>query len=189
VIKILSLLLGATLLWGGCSDVVSRQGASGDTGSFATWAHYRSLDELVSASDLIVRARVGRKLGERSVPSGRVAVAFTEFEIQPQHTMKGQPKAAATVVQIGRAGDSANTFPEFPLLRVGSEVILFLRDVSAEPLHSDGTQKFSIVSPEGLYLVLAGRVNAASSESTLRSLAGKSVDEFEGLVTGTLGSR
>lgn len=171
------------LLFAACNSSSAPSGTQSTSAlhSTASWPHHRNVGELVGESPLIVRAQVLEKLGERTLtgePSQRFPIALTEFRIQIERTLKGAALGQVVVVMPGREGDPVNTYPELPLLKPGSQVLLFLRP-SAEPRTPDGTSKFAIVSPEGLYQVIGRTLVTTSEETLIRSAAASGLDSFE----------
>lgn len=146
------------------------------------WHAHGGLPELVAASDVIVRGTVTAKAGEHELrPTGeRIPVARTEFLVRADLVLKGNPPAELLVVQDGREGDTANTYPEFPLLVPGREVLLFLEDVTNEPPLVDGKLRYSIFAVDALYSVTGGRVTSGAPDYPVtRGLSGKSWIDVE----------
>ncbi len=160
------------------------------TGSMADWNDYGDLEDLVRASDLVVEARVLRRLDTRDVrgyPAQRVPVAFTESVVEVRTSLKGNASGELQIVQLGREGDPAQTYPEFPILRPGTDVVLFLVDVSADPIHSDGRTKFAIVAPVGLLRIQGARLTSSAPgfRSTDRAVS-MTLDQFRSVVRGVV---
>ncbi|MGH2695298.1 MAG: hypothetical protein ACRDJJ_10885 [Actinomycetota bacterium] len=165
----------------GALPIAERAGS----GSLVSWHDYGDLDELVEASDLVVEAHVVRRLGARDVrshPAQRVPVAFTEFVVEARSALKGDSAGPLHIVQLGKEGDPAQRYPEFPLLRPGSDVVLFLVDVTTEPIHADGTTKYGILPPVGLLLIENGRLRSTA-------LGFESADEAASMSLGDLRAR
>lgn len=149
----------AALLAVGCAPAATQ--ADTAPGAMTTWNDWGSLADVVKKSDLIVEGRVARVLGDRDVrgsPAQRIPVAFTESLVDVKTVLKGSAGTQVRVVQLGRENDTAQTYPEFPLMRAGDEVIVFLLDVTNHPTHADGTPKFAVISPVGLLQLRNGRV-------------------------------
>jgi len=166
----------AALLVAACGPAGSGQETYGE--SMASWPNYGDLAGLVKASDLVVEARVVRRLGSRDVrgyPEQRVPVSFTESVVRVERVLKGSADGELRVVQVG-ADRPEQRYAEFPLIAPGSHVVLFLVDVSNEPVHADGTKKYVILAPVGLLHVQGSRMItrapgwAASDEAAALSL-------------------
>jgi hypothetical protein len=174
-------------LMAACGASASPAASDGSRESLADWHHVDSLTDLVQSADAIARVIVVQKSGEEIVAGGRAPVAFTAYQVRALRVLKGEPGATFTLLQLGRAGDTANTYPEFPLLTSGTEVLVFLRDVSQLPNFQDGRRKFQIVGLEGAYVVTQGRMRSLSSESKLRPVVdGKTTSEVESLILGAV---
>lgn len=185
-VKAIAVLFSAALLLvAACGPRASSNSAvdvpaSTHSESMAVWFHYETLERLVSHSDVIVAARVLERVAERparSHPSQRAPVYFTESRVAVLRTLKGKVAPEILVVQVGREGDPANTYPELPVLKAGTEVLLFLRDVSNEAVHADGQTKYGIVAPEGLYDIVRGRLVTRQLNLPVAQLAAASTAE------------
>lgn len=175
------------LLATACATPAAPPAAAPNTESMAEWHHFDSLGDLVAAADAIARVAVVGKTGEETIPGGRAPVAFTAFQVRSLRVLKGQPGPTFTLLELGREGDTANTYPELPLLTPGAEVVVFLHDVSTHPNFRDGTRKFQILGLEGAYIVAQGRIRSLSSDSKLSPQTdGKTTSEFESLVLGAI---
>jgi limonene-1,2-epoxide hydrolase len=179
ILKLMALALLVTA--SSCTAVPA--GHSPETDSTTLWRDYGDLIELTEASDLVVEAVVIRRTGvreRRGHPAQRVPVAFTESLIHITNVLKGDPPSKdLRVVQLGKEGDPAQTYPEFPVIRTGSEVVLFLVDVSDEAAHADGSTKYAILPPVGLFRVYGGRlVSAASGFDSVAEATALSLQEF-----------
>lgn len=150
--------------------------------SLTAWHNFGDLRGLVRASDLVIEARVLERVSDRDVrgyAGQRVPVAFTEALVEVRSALKGTASGQLRIVQLGREGDPAQTYPEFPILRPGSDVILFLTDVSAEPIHADGSTKYGILAPVGLLEVQSGRLTTkARGHTAAEQAASLSLDQF-----------
>lgn len=153
-----------------------------DQQSLTSWQAYGTLPELIRNSDLIIRGAVVAKVREHVVQPGRVPVAATEFTVRTERTLKGKALVQVNVVQAGRSGDPANTYPEFPLLTPGRLVVLFLKDATTEPPYADGSTKFAILGPEALYTISGGVLRTPYDSPLARSLKGMSLAQLEELV-------
>lgn len=181
----------SVILSASCAVAAPAPSDEGDAGAVASWPHHPTIDALVSASPVIVRAVVVENLGERLItgaPTQRFPVALTEFKLRVERVLKGSPGSQIVVIEPGRAGDPANTYKELPLMRQGSRVLLFLYP-SAEPALADGTVKYGIVSPEGLYEVVGARVTTRSEQPAIRIAAGQGLDLFERAVVAAAQAR
>lgn len=183
--KVLPFIVAAALIVASCATAGSTTSTAGGD-SLTSWKHYPTLEEIVARSDLIVRGRVDARTGVRDVrvdPRQRVPVSFTESRVSVDEILKGVSDPSIIVVQVGKEGDPAQSYPEFPLLQPGDTVLLFLADISKEPIHADGGQKYGIVSPEGLFEIRAGRLMVRSTDLPVEQLASSiSLQEFQSRV-------
>lgn len=182
--KSFALAAATVLLLAACSQSAPRVDLNGASGSLATWPHHRSIDELVGDSELVVRAGVLSKVAERILtghPSQRFPVALSEFRVQVERTLKGSGAGQIIVVIPGRDGDPVNTYPELPLLKPGTRVLLFLRR-SVDGNSADGTARYAIVGPEGLYQVIGNALATTTDERLIRDAAGAGLTAFEAAV-------
>lgn len=182
----LSLFTCAFVLIGAACGIAPGSGTA-ERDSTALWPYYRDLADLTAAADLVVEAVVVRRLGEREVrghSAQRVPVAFTDSLVRVANVLKGEPGSEELrVAQIGREGDPAQTYPEFPVLSPGSHVVLFLVDVSEEAAHADGSAKYGILPPVGLFTVEGQRLRSAAAEfSPAREATSLSLDDFRARV-------
>lgn len=164
----------AALVAAACTPSTRPGSASAE--SMVSWNDYGDLSQLVGAADLVVEGRVLQRVGSRDVradPRQRVPVAFTESVIEVRAALKGSASGELRVVQLGREGDPAQSYPEFPVLRPGDDVVLFLVDVTNDPILAGSAARYGIIAPVGLFRVRGGSLttSAGSFDSTREALA------------------
>ncbi len=130
--------------------------------------------EQAAEADVIVRARVlnvqVRKY-KNMLPTyaedgktviGELAdiVPFTDSEMQVLEVYKGVVKDRITVMQTGGNLPTSDGDPPIhwvmdgdPIFEVGSTQILFLKDISGDPIHGQGRNLYVTVNPVGRYVV------------------------------------
>lgn len=166
-------LIAALAAAAACTPLTS---GSSSSESMVSWNDYGNLSQLVKAANLVVEGRVLRRVGSRDVRTDarqRVPVAFTESVIEVRAALKGSASGELRVVQLGREGDPAQTYPEFPVLRPGEDVVLFLVDVTNDPILAGSAARYGIIAPVGLFLVRGESLttSAGSFDSTREALA------------------
>ncbi len=160
----------------------------------AVWASSVStIPELVAEADAVVRARVLKKPVARTVSfpgpilaeDGTVigetvdTVTFSDTEMEVIEALKGSPAKTILVMQTGAASADASQqvwLEGDPLYVEGEELVLFLVDISNDPIHSPGRILYRAVNPAGRYTVRGSQVlNYAQSPS---SALPQTVDEL-----------
>lgn len=126
-----------------------------------------TLQELTLA-DLIVEGTVTRQetrviqyhateaeLAEREARGDATGIPFTDFEVTIDKVLKGRaPSTTVTVTQFGGTyKDLTIIDPEDPLFQLGDRVILFLRDISGDPIQAPGQIKYMVVAPAGRFRI------------------------------------
>ncbi len=183
--KRFSLLLGLTLLsvWSGpltAAEVSQPTASVSRAGGSANWIStaYTVRDQLNEA-DVVVRARVVKVNDARELrvpvpvrtPDGKDlgtvvdVLPFTDSDLEVLEVYKGSPASHIVVMQTGgvvpakggRAGISVITEDD-PILFAGSEYILFLKDISDDPVHAQGRMLYRAVNPAGRYRVAGTEV-------------------------------
>lgn len=140
--------------------------------SSATWvSNAKTIDELMSESDLVVRVRVSEapitRVVSHEIPvwdennniSGstisKMLFSDTSFEIIK--TYRGEPRQSISVMQTGGFDPSvSNSIEEViddPLYKVGEEYILFLVDISGDSVQAPNRELYRIVNPFGRYKI------------------------------------
>lgn len=162
----------------------------------ALWASSAStIAELVAEADLVIRARAIKGPEPRVVSfhgpimteDGRTVigeavdeVTFSDTEMEVIEIYKGSAGKLITVMQTGGvAGDTGQHFwlEGEPLYVEGEEVILFLVDVSNDPIHAQGRTLYRIVNPAGRYTIQGSEVLNWAEFSSPVTLP-KTVDEL-----------
>lgn len=168
-----------------CTSTPAAQHSEGR--SLAFWPDHGDLAALTQGSDLVVEAIVVRRLDVREAkghPAQRVPVSYTESLVRVTRALKGPGSGELRVVQVGKVTATGDTYPEFPVLQPGSAVVLFLVDVSNEAVHADGTTKYAVIGPVGLFTIRNGRLTSAAS-----GRGHASVEEATRLELGTFRAR
>ncbi|HET7701555.1 MAG TPA: hypothetical protein VFM06_11895 [Candidatus Limnocylindria bacterium] len=186
--RVVSATLGAVVLVfaSACDQVPQSTHAE----SAAMWQRHETLEALVEASDVIVRARVIDNAEVYSVGSGsarNLPIYFTDTRVAVERLLKGVAPQELLVWQTGRAGDPGNSFADLPILKPGSRVLLFLTNISSDPNHGRGKVKFAIVSPDGLYEIHSDRlVTVALGTNVTNEAAVSTLQAFEARVLTTV---
>src|SRR5687768_3889028 len=91
--------------------------------SGALWRHYETLEALMAASDLVVRARITdaqRAYSAGPINARNLALYFTDTTVRVERFLKGEGPGELTVWQHGKAGDPRASFADLPVLRPGT---------------------------------------------------------------------
>lgn len=171
-------ILAVVLVAGGSSSSDDDgSGSAGDTGATSTPAPvdiasdsptYATLDELVAASDLVVRARVtsterGRVFGE---PGEETAIESRLVGLEITDVLRGaEPPPEILVEEEGWLLDGSplivdGLVPSAP----GDDAIWFLVDPSDDP---DEATPFVTTNAQGRYLVVDGRLIGPDGDDPL----------------------
>lgn len=141
--------------------------------SAASWVSQAiTVKQLTSEANLIVRARVSKApvtrivsielpmVGENNVPTGSSKtdqLPFSDTLFNVLDTYYGKSSPTISVMQTGGAfpetPDVKLEMPDDPLYIVGDEYILFLVDISGDPVQAPGRQLYRIVNPSGRYRI------------------------------------
>ncbi|MEN4011522.1 MAG: hypothetical protein AB1453_02570 [Chloroflexota bacterium] len=161
----------------------------------ALWASSAStIAELVAEADLVIRARVIQDPEPRVVSfhgpivaedgtvigEGVDKVIFSDTEVEVVEIYKGSTRTIITVMQTGGiVGDTGQRFSlgGDPLYLKNEEVILFLVDISDDPIHAQGRTLYRIVNPAGRYTIKGVEVLNHGEFSPSAALP-KTVDEL-----------
>jgi hypothetical protein len=147
--------------------------------SKASWiSSAQTIKELASEADAIVKVRItstkSRTL-EQTLPTfaedGKTVIGelkdvmpFTDSDAVVSEVFKGSITGTITILQTGGLfvdGAKINPDEQFlvidedPIFGVGSDQILFLKDISKDPIHSKGRPLFVIINPNGRFEVKA----------------------------------
>lgn len=136
-----------------------------------------TVEELMAEADLVVRVRVARSPVTRIVrnqmpiwENGKIVdskldeMPFSDTVMDVVQVYAGKSPAKITVMQTGGV-NPANPGSEMsiiddPLYQVGEEYILFLVDISNDPVQAPGRELYRTVNPAGRYKVAQGRVSS-----------------------------
>lgn len=138
--------------------------------SSSDWAsNAKTVRELMLKSDLVVRARVSEEPVTRVVPikplddQGQVIegvvhkILFSDTLFEVLETYVGKPSATITVMQTGgfdlTVSKGVEEDAEDPLYKIGEEYILFLVDISGDPIHAPDRELYITVNPYGRYRI------------------------------------
>ena len=209
------LILGAGLIgllvWAiANSNTQSMTSSESPAVGVADWASQAvTVADEVAEADLIVRAKVTdvnqvRKLRQvlpRYSSDGKIdgegvnIMPFTDSEMAVLEVYKGSVEQEITVMQTGGAlpaenGDPAMNLVTFddPLFVAGSEHILFLTDISGDPVHSQGRKLYRAINPAGRYEI-RGTTVFSPSEFPATYNPPKTGDELVGQIKQALASR
>lgn len=142
----------------------SRIEASADWASNAVM-----IDDLMRESDLVVRARVSEapitRVLRNEIPvwdennnivgSTVSETLFSDTVFEVIKTYRGEPRSSITVMQTGgfdpTVSKSVIEVTDDPLYNVGEEYILFLVDISGDPVQATDRELYRIANPFGRY--------------------------------------
>lgn len=184
------------------SSIKAPNHSSRKTSSTANWASSAAtIADQMAETDLVVRVKVigvktrkfeTNSLGDTAGSKMNRPIAnimpFTDSEMQVLEVYKGEAEKQITVMQTGGVlaandGDPAieMVIDDNPIFVVGDEHILFLVDISNDPIHAKGRQLYRPVNPAGRYLIQGASVFSPYefSESVTPP---KTVDELLGQI-------
>jgi hypothetical protein len=178
LLRIVSLLTGMLIVMGILSvNMKMRKGdlsqKTGAESSVASTAHLESeavtIEELVQASDRVIRARVVKAPVTRvvrmelpvsdengkAVDTTIIQVLFSDTVFQVLETYVGEPSKIITVTQSGGFNPAVSKGVEEqandPLYEVGEEYVLFLIDISADQIGAPDRELYRVINPFGRY--------------------------------------
>ena len=124
------------------------------------WEGYSTLGDLVTASDLVVRAKVTDGRGYSLLPGAAKSQLnwYTDTRVAVEKVMKGNASSEVTVLQMGLVGEPATMWPEMPVLKPGARAVLFLKDITNSRKPDQSRASFAVVAPEGQYEVFGDRL-------------------------------
>lgn len=150
-------------------------------GAHASWiSTAQSVGQLSQEADLIVRVQAIDNGEPRFLWSptpegafrraGRSTLAFTDttVEVLEVYSGKAQVGDRVAIMQTGgdlltRSGKLARLeLSEDPIYAPGAEMVLFLVDISNDPVHAQGEPLFRAVNPNGRFEVEGGLVSRIS---------------------------
>ena len=131
-----------------------------------------SVADLVMEADAVVRVQTLDRSQTRHLwhpaPAGakRGTFAFTDTEVEVLEVYRGEAQVGDRLMVMQTGGDlvtrsgetSRMELAEDPIYGHGSEMVLFLVDISNDRIHSRGRSLFRTVNPAGRYEVLGGLV-------------------------------
>lgn len=187
--------MGSTRSSSGSAEDSSISMAPTPVNAPALWASSAStIAELLAEADLVIRAKVIKDPEPRvvSFPGPIVAengtvigegvdkVMFSDTEMEVIEIYKGPTRKIVTVMQTGGiVGDTGQQFSleGDPLYLKNEEAILFLVDVSDDPIHAQGRALYRIVNPAGRYTIKGLEVLSHAEFSSSVTLP-KTIDEL-----------
>lgn len=122
----------------------------------AKWGKNYKFAELTYYADLIVEGTITRILETRLLPPTESPVIFTDYQLNISKLLKSPPGFAldsVTVVQPGGSnGSVTQIYKGNEPFELGEQVVLFLKDVSDDPVHtSEGEVKYSVLMNGGRF--------------------------------------
>jgi hypothetical protein len=179
------LLLG--LLVAGTLASCTSEPKSSRAHSSALWEHHETVGALVSGSDVVIRATVLKRAGLQTVDYGSVRggpLIYTDTLVSVEKYLKGTGASELVIRQLGSVDSSgASSFPDLPILRGQSRVLLFLKDVTSNPQNVSGAPLYGIVSPEGLYEIFGNPLVTVALGHEVTDTADRTpLDAFERLI-------
>ncbi len=144
-----------------------------------------TIEELVSESDLVVLVRVSGSPVTRVVPiypldqqgnrieSAAFPVLFSDTTFDVLKTYLGTSVQTVTVMQTGgydpTVSKGVEEMSDDPLYKIGEEYILFLVNISGDPIHAPDRDLYIIVNTFGRYRLTGGHVSTYG-QNPLRSV-------------------
>jgi hypothetical protein len=178
-ILVLGLAVAALLLPGR----VERTAYHSDDGGFLWVSLPASIEQLYVEADAIALVQITGPQAVRVIQSGpRIAGAlFTDTRATVLRTYKGRLPASITLMQTGgQFGSLREDNVEDPILVPGLTTLLFLVDISSDPIQSQGQQKFRSIAPSARFDLIGGRITTHTSEATVaRDFNGASLAQLE----------
>jgi len=155
--------------------------------SSVTWvSNAMTIDQLVLESDIVVRARVAEAPITRVISSelpvwdenGNIVdtviseVFFSDTAFEVLETYVGKVPTKILVMQTGGVDPTGlrgiEEITDDPFYKIGEEYILFLVDISGDPVHAPDRQLYRIVNPFGRYRI--DGITVSSYGQNLRSI-------------------
>ncbi len=141
--------------------------------SSAYWkSKARTVEDLMSESDLVVRVRVSKDPVTRVVPiypldpqgnkieSAVFPVLFSDTVFEVLETYVGKSLQTVTVMQTGGydpgLSNNIEEMTDDPLYKAGEVYILFLVNISGDPVHAQDRDLYITVNPFGRYRIDSG---------------------------------
>lgn len=168
-------------------------------GAHASWvSQAETVAQQVLEADLVVRVQAIDRAEARHfwhpMPEGSQRVngqgtfAFTDTQVEVLEVYHGKAQVGdrLSVMQTGadlttlEGSLSRMELAEDPLYELGDEMVLFLADISGDPVHAVKRQLFRTVNPAGRYQVdggLVGRLAMAGDEEKMSILDLSSLED------------
>ncbi len=142
-------------------------------GSAASWvSDAATVPQLMKEADLVARVRVMNEPVTRIVRNELPMVdeqgteiigtkidemAFSDTDFEVLEVYSGKPLEKIAVMQTGgvdpKNPDLRNEMRDDPLYHTGEEYILFLVDISGDPVQAPGRELYRVVNPYGRYKI------------------------------------
>ncbi|MCG8455769.1 MAG: hypothetical protein MI919_05765 [Holophagales bacterium] len=182
--------------------------AADDTGAHASWVSgAETVAEQVAEADVVVRVQAVDRAAPRHLWSprpagveriaGRSTFAFSDTEVEVLEVYRGDvgPGDRLWVMQTGGdlplrgGGTSRLEIAEDPLYELGSEMVLFLIDISGDPVHAPSRQLFRTVNPNGRYHLEGGLASRLTLGDTARMPAETELTALEAEIRAAAAAR
>jgi hypothetical protein len=163
------------------SSTLSHKGASGSVASWVSDAV--TVPQLMKEVNLVAKVRVIDEPVTRFVRSELPMVdeqgteiigtkidemAFSDTDFEVLEVYFGQPLERISVMQTGRMDpnnpDLRSEMRDDPLYKVGEEYVLFLVDISGDPIQAPDRELYRIVNPYGRYKIEGQNVTSYGEE-------------------------
>lgn len=163
-------LFGTTTDQNAQDGTLSREGTSGSVASWVSDA--ATVSQLMKEVDLVVKVRVINEPTTRIVRSELPMVdeqgteiigtkldemTFSDTEFEVLEVYFGKPLEKITVMQTGgmdpKNPDLRSEMRDDPLYNIGEEYVLFLVDISGDPVQAPDRELYRIVNPYGRYKI------------------------------------
>lgn len=177
--------LGASWIVGALAGAVLQPSSSPLGGEAqASWVSTaETVSQQVLESDLVVRVQVLKQDEPRHLwhptpkgaAPGRFAFTDTQVEVLDVYRGKAQIGDRLWIMQTGgelmtRGGKiSRLELREDPLYELGSEMVLFLVDISGDPVHAAHRALFRTLNPAGRYEIQGGLVGRGAFGGQMKS--------------------
>ncbi len=155
--------------------VTASQPATESGGVHAAWiSTAETIAEQTQQADLVARVQVIGRAEPRFLWSptpdgaertdGQSTFAFTDSEVEILEVYSGKAEIGDRLWTLQTGGDLLTKSGELarleiaedPLYKAGEEMILFLVDISDDPVHAGGRSLYRTVNPAGRFLVEGG---------------------------------
>lgn len=177
-------------------------------GAHASWvSQARTVDQQVLEADMVVRVQVVDRAPARHLwhptpdgvmhASGQGTFAFTDTQVEVLEVYAGKTRVGDRLWIMQTGADLVTTeglvsrmeLAEDPLYEQGDEMVLFLVDISGDPVHAAGRQLARTVNPAGRYQVDGGLVGQFAMSNDQEKVAILDLASLEGQIRTAVETR